>query len=111
MRRAMALTALALVPAVGAEADPATSVFPSGWRQGWTRSVEGQKLSYRWGYPGFAVSLLCRAVDPTWAIEWDGEPPPAVAPRRRSLRLERQPNSGTSPHRFELRVRAARSRR
>ena len=35
----------------------------AGWRQGWARSVEGRKLSYRWGYPGFAVSLLCRAVD------------------------------------------------
>ena len=65
---------LALLPAAGAAADPAASVFPGGWRQGWARSVEGRKLSYRWGNPGFAVSLLCRAVDATWAVEWEGEP-------------------------------------
>ncbi len=65
--RAIALTALAaLFPAIAAGADAANSVFPPGWRQGWVRSVEGRKLGYRWGYPGFAVSLLCRAVDPTW---------------------------------------------
>ncbi len=81
MRRTIALAALAaLLPSVGAPADPAASVFPAGWRQGWARSIEGRKLSYRWGYPGYAVSLLCRAVDPTWAIEWEGEAPPAAGP-------------------------------
>jgi hypothetical protein len=65
--------------------------------------VGGPKLSYRWGYPGFAVSLLCRAVDPTWAIEWDGEPPPSLLPDDTVTYVWHVGlNSGTSPHRFEL---------
>jgi hypothetical protein len=115
VRIAATLTALAVMapaPTAAATAftdrasslsNAAASVFPPGWRQGWTRSVSGQKLSYRWGYPGFAVSLLCRAVDPTWAIEWEGEPPPAVAPDETVTYVWHVGlNSGTSPHRFEL---------
>ena len=104
MRRAAALTTLAvLLPAAGATADPAASVFPPGWRQGFSRSVEGRKLSYRWGYPGFAVSLLCRAVEATWAIEWEGEPPPPLDPDETVTYVWHVGlNSGSSPHRFEL---------
>ncbi len=103
MRRAAVTTLAVLLAATGATADPAASVFPPGWRQGWTRSVEGQKLFYRWGYPGFAVSLLCRAVDPTWAIAWEGEPPPSLAPDETVTYVWHVGlNSGTSPHRFEL---------
>ncbi|HYN03333.1 MAG TPA: hypothetical protein VE359_12870 [Vicinamibacteria bacterium] len=106
MRRKVALAAMAaLLPAVGAPADPATSAFPPGWRQGWARSVEGRKLSYRWAYPGFAVSLLCRAVDATWAVEWEAEPPPAVSPEEPVTYVFHVGlNSGTSSHRFELQL-------
>ena len=104
MRGTMVLAAAAaLLPAIGAPADPATSAFPPGWRQGWARSVEGRKLSYRWGYPGFAVSLLCRAVDATWAVEWEGEAAPAASPDEPVTYLFHVGlNSGTSSHRFEL---------
>ena len=88
---------LSLLPAAGAAADPSAAVFPPGWKQGWARSVEGRKLSYRWGYPGFAVSLLCRAVDATWAIEWEGEPPPGRPRRDGHLRLARRPEHRPSP--------------
>ena len=106
MRRTVALAAVAaLLPAVAAPADPAASAFPPGWRQGWARSVEGRKLSYRWGYPGFAVSLLCRAVDATWAVEWEAEPPPAVSPDEPVTYVFHVGlNSGTSSHRFELQL-------
>jgi alpha-mannosidase len=88
-----------------AAADEAAALFPAGWKQGWARSVEGRKLSYRWAYPGFAVSLLCRAVDATWAVEWEGEPAPPVGPDERVAYVFHVGlNSGTSPHRFELRV-------
>ena len=94
-----------LLPAVGAAAEPSAAVFPPGWKQGWARSVEGRKLSYRWGYPGFAVSLLCRAVDATWAIEWEGEPAPAASPDETVTYVFHVGlNSGTSPHRFELQL-------
>lgn len=104
MRRAMLLTTLVtLLPAGGAGADTAASIFAPGWRQGWVRSVEGRRLAYRWGYPGFAVSLLCRAVDPTWAVEWEGEPAPPGAPDETVTHVFHVGlNSGTSPHRFEL---------
>jgi alpha-mannosidase len=96
---------LTLLPAAGSPAEPAASVFPQGWRQGWARSLEGRKLSYRWGYPGFAVSLLCRAVDATWAVEWEGEPAPAVGPDEPVTYVFHVGlNSGTSPHRFELQL-------
>ncbi len=104
MRSAIALaTALGLLSADGAAADPAASVFPAGWRQGWARSVEGRKLSYRWGNPGFAVSLLCRAVDTTWAVEWEGE---AASGGGETVTWVWHVglNSGTSPHRFELQL-------
>ncbi len=103
---AIALAALAAaLPASAATADPAASVFPAGWRQGWVRAVEGRKLSYRWAYPGFAVSLLCRAVDPTWAIAWEGEPPPSVSPDAAVTYVWHVGlNSSTSPHRFELQL-------
>ena len=106
MRRTIALAALAaLLPSVGAPADPAASVFPAGWRQGWARSIEGRKLAYRWGYPGYASSLLCRAVDPTWAIEWEGEAPPAAGPDETVTYVWHVGlNSGASPHRFELQL-------
>ena len=106
MRRTVVLAAMAaLLPAVAAPADPAASAFPAGWRQGWARSVEGRKLSYRWGYPGFAVSLLCRAVDATWAVEWEAEPPPAASPEEPVTYVFHVGlNSGTSSHRFELRL-------
>jgi hypothetical protein len=103
MRRAMLLTTLVALLAVGARADTAASIFAPGWRQGWVRSVEGRKLGYRWGYPGFAVSLLCRAVDPTWAIEWEGAPAPPGAPDETvTYVLHVGLNSGASSHRFEL---------
>ena len=106
MRCAIAFVALvSLLPAVGAPAEPSAAVFPPGWKQGWARSVLGRKLSYRWGYPGFAVSLLCRAVDATWAIEWEGEPPPAASPDEPVTYVFHVGlNSGTSPHRFELQL-------
>jgi len=106
MRCAIAFVALvSLLPAVGTPAEPSAAVFPPGWRQGWARGVEGRKLSYRWGYPGFAVSLLCRAVDETWAIEWEGEPAPAVSPDEPVTYVFHVGlNSGTSPHRFELQL-------
>ena len=63
-----------------APAEPRRGRLPSRLGQGFARSVAGRKLSYRWAYPGYAVSLLCRAVDATWAIEWEGEPAPAAAP-------------------------------
>jgi hypothetical protein len=87
--------------ATAAAADPST-VFPPGWKQGFSRSVEGRKLSYRWGYPGFAVSLLCRAIDPTWAIEWEGEPPGPGDSITYVWHVGL--NSGTSSHRFDLQV-------
>jgi alpha-mannosidase len=94
---AAAMLALAPAPAV---ADPA---FPSGWRQGFTRSVAGRNLSYRWAYPGYAVSLLCRAIDATWAVEWEAEAPPAVAPDEAvSYVWHVGLNSGREPHRFSL---------
>jgi alpha-mannosidase len=95
--------ALGLLPAAGAAADPAASVFPAGWRQGWARSVEGRKLSYRWGNPGYAVSLLCRAVDATWAVEWEGEPA-AGEGETVTWVWHVGLNSGSSPHRFELQL-------
>lgn len=106
MRCAIACVALAsLLPAVGTSAEPSAAVFPAGWRQGWARSVDGRKLSYRWGYPGFAVSLLCRAVDATWAIDWEGEPAPAASPDEPVTYVFHVGlNSGTSPHRFELQL-------
>ena len=82
MRRAIALAALRSLlcrPSGRRPSRPRRSSLPAGSRA-WARSVEGRKLSYRWGYPGFAVSLLCRAVDATWAIEWEGEPAPAASP-------------------------------
>ena len=60
----------------------AGETFPPGWRQGFTRSVAGRTLSYRWAYPGYAVSLLCRAVDATWAVEWEGGAGPRGRDRR-----------------------------
>jgi alpha-mannosidase len=100
-----AVTLAILLAAAGATADPADSVFPPGWRQGWARSREGPKLSYHWGYPGFAPALLCRAVDPTWAIEWEGEPAPAVDPDQTVTYVWHVGlDSGTTPHRFELRL-------
>jgi alpha-mannosidase len=106
MRCAIACAALAsLLPAVASPAEPAADVFPPGWRQGFARSVEGRKLSYRWGYPGFAVSLLCRAVDATWAIEWEGEPAPAAPPDATVTYVFHVGlNSGPSAHRFEMQV-------
>jgi hypothetical protein len=96
-------TVAAHMPAAGALADPASSVFPPGWRQGWARSVDGRKLSYRWGYPGFAMSLLCRALDSTWAIAWEAEPAPPVEPDETVTYVWHAGlNSGTSAHRFEL---------
>lgn len=80
LRTIVPIALAALLPAAGAPADPAASVFPPGWRQGWARSVEGRRLSYRWGYPGLAVSLLSRAVDATRAIAWEGEAAPPLAP-------------------------------
>ena len=102
MKKQMAI--LLAVSAMGraAVADPAASVFPPGWKQGWARSVEGRKLSYRWGYPGFAVSLLCRAVDPTWAVAWEGEPPPPGETVTYVWHVGL--NTGTTPHRFELQL-------
>jgi alpha-mannosidase len=106
MRRAIACAALVLLlPAVGTPDEPAASVFPPGWRQGFTRSLLGRKLPYRWGYPGFAVSLLCRAVDPTWAIEWEGEPLPATSPDGTVTYVFHVGlNSGAPGHRFELQL-------
>ena len=89
----------------GAAATEAASLFPTGWKQGWARSVEGRTLSYRWAYPGYAVSLLCRAVDATWAVEWEGEPAPPGRPDERvTYVFQVGLNSGTSPHRFDLRL-------
>jgi alpha-mannosidase len=105
VRCAIAFVALVSLPAVGAPGEPAADVFPPGWKQGYARSVEGRKLSYRWGYPGFAVSLLCRAVDATWAIEWEGEPAPAAPPDEAVTYVFHVGlNSGTSAHRFELQL-------
>jgi hypothetical protein len=106
MGRSLVLAALAaLVPALGAPADPAVDVFPAGWRQGWARSLDGRKLASRWGYPGLAVSLVCRAVDATWAVEWEGEPAPPVSPGEPVTYVWHAGlNTGTSPHRFELQI-------
>jgi hypothetical protein len=32
------------VPAAGTPADPASALFPAGWRQGWVRGLEGRTL-------------------------------------------------------------------
>ena len=101
-RAIVAGVVLAVLAAGAASADPATAVFSPGWKQGWARSVEGRKLSYRWGYPGFAVSLLCRAVDPTWAIAWEGEPPGPGETATYVFHVGL--NSGPSSHRFELQL-------
>jgi hypothetical protein len=101
-RRILASALPALLASAVGSADPAGAVFPPGWKQGWARSVEGRKLSYRWGYPGFAVSLLCRAVDPTWAIAWEGEPPGPGETVTYVWHVGL--NSGTSSHRFELQL-------
>jgi hypothetical protein len=101
---AVGLLALAARTSAGAPVE-AAALFPAGWKQGFARSVLGRKLSYRWAYPGYAVSLLCRAVDATWAIEWEGEPAPAAGPDERiTYVFQVGLNSGTSPHRFELRL-------
>jgi hypothetical protein len=106
LRRTIALAAFAaLVPAAGTPADPASALFPAGWRQGWVRGLEGRTLPYRWGYPGFAMSLLCRAVDPTWAIEWEGEPaPPVAAGDTVTYVWHVGLDSGPSAHPFELQL-------
>jgi alpha-mannosidase len=94
-----------LVPAGRSRADEAAAGFPAGWRQGYLRSVAGQKLSYHWAYPGFAVSLLSRAIDPGWAIAWEAEEPPAVAADALVTYVWHAGlNSGPEPHRFELRL-------
>ena len=99
------VVAALLVPAARLRADEAASVFPAGWRQGYARSVAGQKLSYRWAYPGFAVSLLSRAIDPGWTIAWEAEEPPAVAADALVTYVWHAGlNSGREPHRFELRL-------
>jgi hypothetical protein len=86
-----------------AGADPSAGLFRAGWKQGFVRGVEGRKLSYRWAYPGYAVSLLCRAVDPTWAVAWEGEPPGADETVTYVWHVGL--NSGPSaPHRFELQL-------
>ncbi len=93
------------LPVAAGAVEPTRSLFPAGWRQGWVRSVEGRKLSYRWGYPGFAVSLLCRAVAPDWAIAWEGEPAPTAPPDAAVTYVWHVGlNSGKSPHRFELQL-------
>jgi hypothetical protein len=106
MEKRIAIAAMAtLLATAGESADQAASIFPPRWRQGWARTVEGRKLSYRWGYPGFAVSLLCRAVDRTWAIEWEGDPAPGVGPEETVTYVWHVGlNSGRSPHRFELQL-------
>ena len=80
LARAAALAAVLSASAMAAPPDQAAFLFPAGWKQGFVRSVEGRELSYRWAYPGFAVSLLCRAVDATWAVEWEGEAAPPGGP-------------------------------
>jgi alpha-mannosidase len=92
-------------PPPPATAPPGRDLFPAGWLQGWASSVEGRKLSYRWAYPGYAVSLLCRAMAEDWAVSWNGAPPPAVAPGDTVTYLFHVGlNSSTSPHRFELQL-------
>ena len=51
------------------------------------------------------MSLLCRAVDATWAVEWEGEPAPAASPDEPVTYLFHVGlNSGTSSHRFVLQL-------
>ncbi|MFN8092758.1 MAG: glycoside hydrolase family 38 C-terminal domain-containing protein [Vicinamibacteria bacterium] len=99
-RIALLAVALAASSTLAAETDP---VFPPGWRQGFARKITGRDLSYRWSYPDHAVALLCRAVDASWAIEWEAEPPPDVAPDAPvSYVFHAGLNSSGESHRFTL---------
>jgi alpha-mannosidase len=100
---AAVVAAVAVLACGRASADDDDPTFPSGWRQGFARRVAGHDLSYHWGYPGYAVALLCRAIDASWAIEWEAEPPPDVAPDTPvSYVLHAGLNSGSEAHRFTL---------
>ncbi len=80
MRRMPALilalaTALATAaPAPAQQAATPTLDIPAGWLQGYARTVSAtQVIAYPWAYPGQVSTLLVRAVDGTWRVEWEGQ--------------------------------------
>jgi alpha-mannosidase len=108
MRRVSALVlTLALAAASSALAqDPARAPnIPAGWLQGYARTIAGQVIGYPWAYPGQIPTLLARAVDGTWRVEWEGQAaPPGPEDERVVYLWHGGLASGYGAHRFTLTV-------
>ena len=73
----LALALAAAVPAAAQQTAPTLDI-PAGWLQGYTRTISAtQVIAYPWAYPGQVPTLLVRAVDGTWRVEWEGQAAPA----------------------------------
>ena len=99
---AMALATAA--PALAQETAPTLNI-PAGWLQGYSRTISGQVIGYPWAYPGQIPTLLSRAVDGSWRVEWEGQaPPPGPADERVVYLWHGGLASGYGAHRFTLTV-------
>jgi alpha-mannosidase len=76
LRLALRAGVCCLLFAHQAGAQPASQPvsLPVTWLQGYARRVAGEVIGYPWAYPGQTHTLLSRAVDGKWVIEWEGEP-------------------------------------
>jgi alpha-mannosidase len=101
----LALALAAAAPARAQEAAPTLDI-PAGWLRGYTRTISAtQVIAYPWAYPGQVSTLLVRAVDGTWRVEWEGQAAPAGPPDERVVYLWHGGlASGYGAHRFTLTV-------
>ncbi len=109
MRRVSAL-ALAVAFAVSgpvlAQGPAPAFDIPAGWLQGYARTITAtQVIAYPWSYPGQVSTLLVRAVDGAWRVEWEGQAAPAGPQDERVVYLWHGGlASGYGAHRFTLTV-------
>ena len=105
---ALATALAAAAPALAQQTEPTLDI-PAGWLQGYARTISAtQVIAYPWAYPGQVSTLLVRAVDGKWRVEWEGQPAPAGPPDERVVYLWHGGlASGYGAHRFTLTVNGA----
>ena len=109
-RRSLVVTFLLLTAAsttstclVAQQSYRSSMALPTTWSQGYVKPVSGEVLVYPWAYPGQVETLLSRATDGRMAVEWEGDPPPAVRDDETVTYLWHAGTaSGYGAHRFTL---------